>query len=80
MGMAKKKEVIFHDFNSLLVIGAGGRIRQLFTPVWMQCVEPGYSIPHGSWVYAEAIASHPMHMLCYYIHDHWYPYHIFRLL
>jgi hypothetical protein len=80
MGLSKKPGVVPPDFNSLLVVGASGRIRQLFTPIWIQCTEDGYSIQKGSWVYAEAIAFHPLYRLQFYVHDSFYPYHIFRLL
>ena len=75
----RQQRVHLFDPYSLVVIGAHGGLRQLFTPFRVQCRVGVDKIPEGAWVYVDAVHMHPSFLILYQVHQRLYPYHYFRI-
>ena len=67
------------DNNSILVINASGKMRQLFCPFKVQVIIQTNSLIFNSWVVIEQVQHHPHHRLLYRISKQWWPYDVFKL-
>jgi hypothetical protein len=69
----------FVNNNTLLVINTKGRMRQLFTPFYVQVLQDTEHFKEKSWVIVEEIRQYPQHILLYRVINHWWPYNVFRI-
>lgn len=69
----------YQDPKSVLVVNDKGKIRQVFTPFKVQCMEAIEHIPLSSIVYVEAVFMHKQYVLLYFINQRLFPYHHFRI-
>jgi len=67
------------DSRSLLVVDPAGRLRQLYVPFSVQCIEQLERIPQNTRVYVDRVVMHPKHRLIYEVHQRFYPYQYFRI-
>lgn len=75
----KQRRLVFMDSGSILVVGARGRMRQLFVPIPVKNISPESGLPIGVIVYVDAIREDEVHRICYWIHQRWYPYYFFLI-
>lgn len=65
--------------NCILLVNSKGKLRQLFVPFKIQCVEPIGTIIINTWVYVESVVEHPDYKIMYLIYNKWYPFNCFRI-
>jgi len=77
--MRKKTSYLFLDNHSLLVINSKGKLRTLYTPFRVKCIEGKDNIPADGWVIVEEIESPKKHGLIYLIQNKKYSHKHFRI-
>ena len=65
--------------NTLMVINAKGKMRQLFTPFNVQVLRDTEHFKENSWVVVEEIRQHPHYILIYRVFNYWWPYYLFKI-
>ncbi len=75
-----KYHVQFFDPHILLVINTNGKIRQLHTPIKVQCIEDVGMYKKGVYVYVDEIAKGFCDELIYHIGEAAYYHKHFRLV
>jgi len=65
--------------DSLLVINEQGRIRRIYTPFRVLCINTCRSVIKNSWVYVQKISVNEKHELLYLIAEEYYLYELFRI-
>lgn len=63
----------------LLLINPKGRLRVLYTPFRVLCIENSVGIPANTWVYVEAIIQHPQFKIGYVIKGSIHSYRSFQI-
>jgi hypothetical protein len=71
--------VKYQDPKCVLVVNDKGKMKQVFTPFKVQCIEEVDQIPFQSFVYVDAVLIHKKYVLLYFINQKPYPYHHFRI-
>ena len=51
-------QIKYVDDKSILLINKMGKLKQLFVPFKVQCIEPTENIQPETWVYVEQVAQH----------------------
>jgi hypothetical protein len=69
----------FYDYNTLLVINSQGVIRQLYTPIKVQCIDAVENIRNGISVYIDEIRTTRKDELIYLINGKEYTYTHFAI-
>lgn len=78
----KRKEVQlqFDGTNSLLVINKDGKIRTLYTPFRVMCIEKIDSLFPNMWVYVEEVAESKNHQILFLIGNKQYSHKHFHII
>jgi hypothetical protein len=53
--MKRKNSVLYLDSNCLLVINSKGKLKTLYTPFRVKCINAVDSIPENSWVIVDKV-------------------------
>ena len=77
--MSQADIVKYQDPKSILVIGQHGKLRQLYVPFRVRCIQPLERVPLDALVYVELVMMHPKYVLLYWANQQAYPYHHFRI-
>ncbi len=65
--------------DSLLVINEQGRIRRIYTPFRVLCINPSGSIVKNTWVDVQKISVNDKYQLLYFIGEQYHLYESFRI-
>ena len=76
----KNLQFYYVNPNTLLVVNPKGRIRILYTPFRVKCIDPLPTIRSNSWVYVDKVLTTSKDELKYIIHGKAYSYKFFHLL
>lgn len=63
----------------LLLINPQGKLRFLFTPFRVLCLRTSNGIPANTWVYVDAVFSHPEYRIGFMIQGNIHPYNQFQI-
>jgi len=77
--MNAPKNILFYDSYSVLVINNKGRIRRLYTPFRIFCIEAIDHIQQNTSLYADEVFEDPDDILLYKINGNLYPYYHFTI-
>jgi hypothetical protein len=64
----------------LLVVNPKGYMRELFCPFRVQCVKPVDTIPAGTWLFVDKLATSTKARLLYRINGIWYAFESFAIV
>ncbi len=67
------------SYKSALFITGKGKLTTIYCPFRVICVMPVNDIPLDTWVYVDAVVSHPEYIIAYLILNDYYPYNCFYL-
>ena len=65
--------------DSLQVINEQGKIRRIYTPFRVLCINNCDTITKNTWVYVQKISVNEHHQLLYFIGEQYYLYESFRI-
>ena len=72
-------EVKFINCNSVLLINPLGKIKRLFTPFKVECIDPVNGIPINTLVFVDEVLNNDQDQLIYYINGALYLYKYFQI-
>ncbi|MCA6440864.1 MAG: hypothetical protein IM581_13105 [Chitinophagaceae bacterium] len=63
----------------LLLINPEGKLRYLYTPFRVLCMQASFGVPANTWVYVDAVYSHPQYRIGFLIQGNIHPYNQFQI-
>lgn len=63
----------------LLLINQHGKLRYLYTPFRVLCIQASLEVPVNTWVYVDAVYSHPKYRIGFLIQGNIHPYDQFLI-
>lgn len=75
----KNSKIVYYDTFSIAVINPSGKMRRLYCPFPVKCVNDIDQIQENSIVYVEQVFKNPDDLLTYLIGGNIYPYSFFRI-
>ena len=67
-----------NDVN-ILVVNNHGYLKRIYLPFRVKCILAVGSIRVNEFVYVDGVAEHSVHLIAYFIHNEWHPYHAFQI-
>jgi hypothetical protein len=74
------QQLVYFDEHSVLVINPKGKIKRLYTPFRVRCIDPLDKIPLNTWVRVDRVTSTEQVPLLYQINGNWYGHDHFSIL
>ena len=75
----KNSRIVYYDTFSIAVINPSGKMRRLYCPFIVKCVNNIDEIQENSIVYVDQVLKDPDYLLTYLIGGNPYPYSNFRI-
>ena len=75
----KEPKIVYYDSNSIAVISSKSKLRRLYCPFLVKCINTINDIQENSSVYVEQVFKDPNNLLSYMIGGNLYPYSNFRI-
>lgn len=75
----KYSDVQYYDTYSIAVINLKSKLRRIYCPFMVWCIESIGDIQENSCVYVDEVFKDPNEILCYKIGGNLYPYTNFRI-
>lgn len=75
----KNSRIVYYDTFSIAVINPSGKMRRLYCPFLVKCVNSIDEIQENSSVYVDQVFKDPDNLLTYLIGGNLYPYSNFRI-
>jgi hypothetical protein len=75
----KEPNIIYYDSTSIAVINMKSKLRRIYCPFMVWCIESIGDIQENSCVYVDEVFKAPNNLLCYKIGGSVYPYSNFRI-
>ena len=75
----KNSRIVYYDTFSIAVINPSGKMRRLYCPFLVKCVNDIDEIQENSIVYVDQVFNDPDDLLTYLIGGNLYPYSNFRV-
>ncbi len=75
----KDPNIVYYDSSSIAVINMKSKLRRIYCPFMVWCVESIGDIQENSCVYVEEVFKDANDLLCYKIGGSVYPYSNFRI-
>jgi hypothetical protein len=75
----KNSRIVYYDSFSIAVINPSGKMRRLYTPFIVKCIDSIDEIQENSSVYVDQVFKDPDDLLTYLIGGNLYPYSNFRI-
>ena len=75
----KEPNIVYYDSNSITVINMKFKIRRIYCPFMVWCIESIGNIEENTCVYVDEVFKDPNELLCYKIGCSVYPYSNFRI-
>jgi len=64
----------------LVVVNVHGFLRELYCPFRVRCIKAPHTIPAGTWVYVDKLATTTKDLLMYQVNGSWYAYECFAII
>ena len=77
--MSEKIQMRHVSDGVLLLINPQGKLRYLYTPFRVLCIQASFRVPANTWVYVEAVYSHPQYRIGFLIQGNVHPYNQFLI-
>ncbi len=75
----KDPSILYYDSSSIAVINMKSKLRRIYCPFMVWCIESIGGIQENSCVYVDEVFKDPDDLLCYKIGGNFYPYSNFRI-
>lgn len=72
-------QINYVDPNSIMVVNANGKMRQIFTPFIVKVIYQTSTLKIDSSVYVEEVSNNSEYKLIYRIGRYWFPYFVFSI-
>jgi hypothetical protein len=75
----KEPNIIYYDSSSIAVINMKSKLRRIYCPFMVWCIDSIGDIEENTCVYVDEVFKDPNELLCYKIGGSVYPYSNFRI-